>query len=135
MEKLLTAKEYQGIIEFFETELEAFAKDADELSKIFIPVIGNLQSFPRPSQEARILEEQLGLLKERVMEAVAILNTLVVIAKFKEQTKGKLPLHRLLEEHLRAQVQPFVDYYNDFKNKRPVKKENKYTNSKETKKR
>ncbi len=135
MEKLLTVKEYEDVIQFFETELEAFTKDSDELSKIFIPVIGNLQSFPQPSQEAKILEDQLDLLEERVMESVTILKTLVVIAKAKEQTKNKLPLHRLLEEHLKMQVKPYVDYYNDFKQQRPVKKENKDTNSKETKKR
>jgi len=113
MEKLLDAKTYRSVARFLENELELITDDSDELSKLFIPVIGNLQYFTRPSQQARTLEDQLNSLKERILEALAILNVLAEIAQAKEEGKEKLPVYSLLEEHMKVQVKLYVDYYFD----------------------
>lgn len=127
MEKLLDAKTYRRIVDFLENELEVLTDDSAELSKLFIPVVGNLQYFPRPSKHARVLEDQLSLLKERIREAIAILNTLAVIAQANEEPRKKLPVYSLLEEHMKVQVKFYVDYFFERDSQKPPDKADKET--------
>lgn len=81
-----------------------------ELNQLFLPVINLLHYFPRASQEARVLQEQLAILKEQIIESIAVFNTLFAIAQAKEN-KENLPVYRLLEDQLKLQVRPYVDFF------------------------
>jgi hypothetical protein len=124
MEKLLDSKRYREIVIFYENELQALEDDAGELNQLFLPVINHLHFFPRSSQEARVLQDQLSSLLEGLIEAIAIIKTLATIAQVKEEGKEELPVYPLLEEQLKLQVKTYVDYYHDRK-KKPSDKENK----------
>lgn len=111
---------YRKMALFTENELEELSANAE---RFLIPVIGNLQYFPRATPETSILSYQVSLLQERANEAIAIFYNFAVLA----ETAKEFSLHPLLEEQLEAKIDPFVKYYQNRQEQQPKNPDDKTT--------
>jgi hypothetical protein len=109
MEPLLNAKQYREIADFLERELDELTSYGEEIEKLSLSVVGDLQYFSRPAPEVRILGQQLGIVQDQVSEAVEILHTLANIAELKK----KFPIHPLLVVQMQNRINSYIDYYNN----------------------
>jgi hypothetical protein len=109
MEPLLNAKQYRKIADFLERELDELTSYGEEIEKLSLSVVGDLQYFSRPAPEVRILGQQLGIVQDQVSEAVKILHTLANIAELKK----KFPVHPLLVVQMQNRINSYIDYYNN----------------------
>lgn len=97
---------------FLERELDEIAASTENL---LLPAIGFPQHFTQATSQARTLSQQSALLQEDIREAIAILNTFAALAKVDQSFE----VHPLLNKQLEAKVEPFIEYFNNNKNKFP----------------
>jgi hypothetical protein len=109
MEPLLNAKQYREIADFLERELDELTSYGEEIEKLSLSVVGDLQYFSRPAPEVRILGQQLSIVQDQVSEAVEILHTLANIAELKK----KFPIHPLLVVQMQNRINSYIDYCNN----------------------
>src|SRR2546423_5692565 len=114
---LLSTEAYYTIALFFERELDEIAAGTENL---LLPAIGFPQHFTQATSQARTLSRQSALLQEDIREAIAILNTFAALAKVDQNFE----VHPLLNKQLDAKIEPYIEYYNNNKDKFPDLEEN-----------
>jgi hypothetical protein len=113
MEEQISAQTYLEVADALQQDIDNITANTD---KLFLPILGDLQRSLGLSPEAKVLQEQVGLLEERASEAIILLNILALLNDTREED---FAVHPLLKEQMRMQVQPFLKYYR----KQPKKSE------------
>lgn len=109
---LLDSEEYRNTATRLEKDLEELMAYPEILERISVPVVSNLQSFPRLSPIIKTLGEQLILAQEQANEAVDILNTLAELKEAEKRGDKEITLlPRLLIVQLNSHVMNFIEYY------------------------
>ncbi len=134
MEQQLDAGEYRKIANRLEKDLEELLAYSESIERISVPVVGNLQIFPRLSPEIRTLGQQLSLAQDKANEAIEILNTLAELDEAEKRgDKAISPVPPILIAHMEANVMAFIDRYRNKnqsqKTMKTKKQKNKENNS------
>lgn len=124
MEQPFDAKDYREIANQLEKDLEKLINYSERLERISVPVVGNLQLFPRSSPEMRTLGQQLSLAQDEANEAIEILNALAELDEAeKREDKEITPVPTLLKVQMEAQVMSFLKHYNNKENQKAGNKD------------
>ncbi len=115
MEQQPDAKKYREVANFLETHLENLMTYSEEVEKLSVPVVGNLQYFPRPAPDVRLLGNQLSLAQDNANEAIEILNVLAELDEGKVNgDEGIPPVPLLLMAQMQSEIMPFMALFDKF---------------------
>ncbi len=133
MEQQLDPETYRKIANRIEKDLDELIAYSERVERISVPVVGNLQIFPRLSPEMRILGQQLSFAQEKANEAIDILNTLADLKEAENNGDKEIaPVPKLFKAQLEDQVKTLTEFYTS-NGQQPEKKEDKKQSIKKNK--